>query len=494
MAKKTWQERHPGWMIPPWEKILYYVGGSSYMSVHTFISMFLAAYLLMVGISPAISATVLLIMKAWDAINDILFGYYVDRIRFKPHKNRLVNKLFSGRFMPWMRMAVFILPFSSIIIFNASAGAPLWLRLTQFVVGYLIYDTATTLVIAPGGGLLLSATSNLDERNHIQAFGVFGGVFTSLPVVFLGTAFIAGSFGYGGSATFFAIYGFVLALPFVFIMKERNVSADAVVSQELYTLKEMWRFLKGAKEFLFFELGQLAWGLFYTSGYILFLAFYVFGEANLALIYAAIGVIPTIFLAPFYPMIFKKIDKIVCVRIACLLYVICGLCIWSLGPEGAKTNMGLHYLLYALITLAYVFTMMGSSMMMPDIAELARFRSRTERVGIIYSINAFVTKLVASLVTSVSLLILGAYGYVSVKANSFEELAALNAKGIGLQSEHALQGLWNVSFLFPIFGFAAAGILFLFVKLSNKNVRIMMKANSGEITHEEAELAMAAPK
>lgn len=45
-----------------------------------------------------------------------------------------------------------------------------------------------------------------------------------------------------------------------------------------------------------------------------------------------------------------------------------------------------------------------------------------------------------------------AYGFVSVEAASFEDLEELNAQGIGLQTDYALQGLWNVSYLFPLIG------------------------------------------
>jgi len=84
MEDSKLQKKHPGWMIPGREKLSFYIGGSSYMSVHTFISFFLAVYLLMIGVSTTVSALVLLFLKAWDAINDFIFGYLIDRVHFKP--------------------------------------------------------------------------------------------------------------------------------------------------------------------------------------------------------------------------------------------------------------------------------------------------------------------------------------------------------------------------------------------------------------------------
>ncbi len=478
--------RKPGWVVPGREKIGYFLGNGANFTVHSFVSTFLSVYLLMIGVSATTSATVLLILKAWDAVNDVLFGYLIDKVRFKPQNHRFLAWLFSGRFLPWYRIAAFLLPVSAITLFTINTQAPIWMRILQYVIGYLLYDIAFTLASAPYGCMLTSLTSNVEERTFLQSYSVLGQGAGALPVSFVGTALIAGSFGYSGAAILFAVFGFLLALPTMLTVKERNVTEPALASESAYTLKEMGQFLKKSPEFLFFELGQLVWGMFFTSGFMLFLAYYIFGDANISLIYMAMGVIPTVALIPFFPILFRHVDKMVCIRIACALYALFSLVIYFIGPEGAKASLGLHYALYAVCGSTYAFTMIGSAMVLPDVAEVAKYRTNTDRIGIIFSIHAFVGKLVGSLVTSVSLLILGAYGYVSVTAGSFAELAALNAQGIGLQTPHALQGLWNVTFLFPAFGFLLAAFFYSLVRINRKEVGIMIRANLGEISREEA--------
>ncbi len=484
------QAGRQNWIVPLREKISYFVGAGSNYTVHSFVSSFFAAYLLMIGISPAVSATVLLIIKAWDAINDILFGYFIDRVRFKPQKSKFLAWLFSGRYLPWYRMAALVFPFSAMIMFTVNTAAPLWLRIAQYVIGYLLYDTAFTLANAPFGCMLTSLTNNADERTFLQSYSVLGQGIGALPVGFIGTALIAGSFGYSGSAILFGILGFLIALPMLFLVKERNVSEPAQASEQQYPLKEMAGFLTKTKEFLFFELGQIIWGLFYTSSFGIFVAYYLLGNANISLIGLAAGVIPTIALIPFFPVIFKRVNKISAIRVACVLFFVSSLAIWAMKPEGVKAAFGLWVALAAVCGSANAFVMIGSAMLLPDIAELAKYRTQTEHVGIIFSIHSFVTKLIASLVTSVSLLLLGAYGYVSVQANSFDELAKLNAQGIGIQTAGALEGLWNVSYLFPAFGFGLAAIFFLLVKINRHQVNVLIKANLKEITREEAEAAL----
>lgn len=480
-----------GWIIPRREKISYYVGAGSYYVVHTFVSTFLAAYLLLIGVSPAISATVLLFVRLWDSINDVLFGYFIDRVRFDQREWKRWGWLFDGRYLPWYRIAAFIFPIASITMFTVNTAAPLWLRVLQYVIGYILYDFAFTLATAPYGCMLTSMTDNAEERTFIQSYSILGQGIGALPVAFIGTVLVAGSVGFSGAAIVFAIYGFVLALPAMFMIKERNIT-EVVQDEEHYTLKEMFNFLKKSREFMLFELGQLAWGMFYTNGFFLFLAYYIFGDANISLIYLALGVIPTIAIIPFLPALFKRVNKMTAIRIVCVLYCVFSLIIYFMRPEGATAMPLLHYALAAVCGFSNAFVLISSTLVLPDIAEVAKYRTNTEHVGVIFSIHSFVTKLVSSLVTSLSLLILGIYGYVSVQADSFEELEALNAQGIGLQTEQALRGLWDVTFLFPAIGFGLAALIFALVKINTKDTDIMIKANLGEITREEAERLLAA--
>ena len=221
------------------------------------------------------------------------------------------------------------------------------------------------------------------------------------------------------------------------------------------------------------------------------MAYYIFDDANLSIILTLMGVIPTIVMVPFLPMIFKRVDKIVVARFACALFAVCGILICVLGPDFLRNNLGVLYLLTAVQTLGYTMTMFACSQLPPDLAEVARYRTGQDVGGIVTASYNFITKLVNSLVSSVTLLILGAYGFQSVEANSFDELAALNAQGIGLQTDRALEGLWNVSYLFPLIGFAAAAIVFFFVRIDRRKIRIYMRVNSGHITREEGEKELA---
>ena len=487
MSKK---KRKEGWIVPGGEKLAMIFGAGSTQAMNTFVQTFLTVYILMVGISPAVAAGVLLVLKGWDAINDMLFGFLVDKYRFKQGKNFFTRWLFSGRYMPWFRVMFMIIPIGTIILFTISTDTPMWLRVAQYCVGYFLYDFGMTCTGAYNL-LPLSVTDNFDERNFILSWNGLGQGFGSLPVVFLGTVMIAGSTGYVGAAVVFSILGIILALIPAIFVKERNVMEITKEQQEKYTVKEMLKVLKQMPELVMLLIGVLLWGIFYTSGYSLFVAYYIFDDANLSIILTLLGVIPTIIMVPILPVIFKRVDKIVVARIACAAFAVCGVLICLLGPDFLRVNLGVLYLLTAVQTLGYTMTMFSCSQLPPDLAEVARYRTGNDVGGIVSASYNFVTKLVNSLVSSVTLLILGAYGFESVEANSFDELAELNAQGIGLQTDHALEGLWNVSYLFPLIGFAAAAVVFFFVKVDRRKIRIYMRVNSGHITREEGEKEIA---
>ncbi len=468
-----------------------FFGSGSYQTMNTFVQSFLSVYILMVGISPTVAAVVLLVLKAWDAINDVLFGYLVDKYRFKEGKNWFTKWLFSGRYMPWFRLLFMAMPIGTVLLFSISTGLPMWLRVTQYCLGYFLFDFGMT---ATGGfGLLpLSVTNNFEERNFILSWTGLGQGIGSMPVLMLGTAFIASGGGYAGAAVIFSLMGLVLALIPAIFVKERNAGIINPDAQEKYTIKEMLRTIRQLPELILFLVGVFLWGIFYTSGYGLFVSYYIFDDPMLSIVLTLFSVIPTIILVPFLPAIFKRVDKIVVARITCGAFAVAGILTCLLGPDFLKANLGILYLLSGVQGASYALTMFACSQLTPDIAEMARYRTGKDVGGIVASAYSFVTKLVNSAVSSVTLLILGWYGFQSVEAGSFEELAELNAQGIGLQTERALEGLWNVSYLFPLIGFGAAAVMFFFVKIRREKIRVYMLANSGQLTREEAEEQLSA--
>jgi Na+/melibiose symporter-like transporter len=122
-------------------------------------------------------------------------------------------------------------------------------------------------------------------------------------------------------------------------------------------------------------------------------------------------------------------------------------------------------------------------MFTPDCAEYGQYVSGISAKGITFAIQTFSVKITAAISSSLALALLGLFQWVSVEAESFQELAQLGIT----QSPGALKGLWIVYALVPVIGMMISTVFYLFYKLNDKDVQIMASCNAGQITREEAE-------
>ena len=129
--------------------------------------------------------------------------------------------------------------------------------------------------------------------------------------------------------------------------------------------------------------------------------------------------------------------------------------------------------------LAFMFT--------PDCAEYGQYKSGISAKGITFAIQTFSVKITAAVSSSLALALLGCFHWISVEAESFEALKALNIQ----QSAGALEGLWIVYALVPVIGMIISTFFYLGYKLNDKDVQIMARCNAGEITREEAEALLS---
>ena len=129
--------------------------------------------------------------------------------------------------------------------------------------------------------------------------------------------------------------------------------------------------------------------------------------------------------------------------------------------------------------LAFMFT--------PDCAEYGQYKSGISATGITFAIQTFSVKVTAAVSSALALAVLELFRWTAVEASDFAELEALGIQ----QSAQALNGLWIVYALIPTIGLLLAGILYLTYHLNDKDVQIMAKCNSGEITREEAEIQLS---
>ena len=460
----------PGYMTTPGERKSYwwyFVGQNAYYYIS---ATFLSTYLAMQGVDLTKIALVLLVVKVWDAINDPLFGFLFDKIQFK-------NGLKS---LPWLRVSVALMPIVTIAMFSIPGFLDETGKLVWFGLTYVLWDTVYTLTDAPAYAMLNTMTDNLQERTELLSINrIYSGIGQAIAGLLL-TVLISESVGLSAtwSVVLVVIFSTGVMVPLCVNCKERNYNPDA--QEENFTFRQMWNYLKNNKYLLIYYGGYCAMDALKTSAAVgLFASFYLFGSATFNMVLGFVAAVPGFIAAAIAPKLVQRFDKMKTLMICNLINVILGFAIFFCGWENPTLVIILTILRAAPASIQGVLAFMFT----PDCAEYGRYKSGVSATGITFAIQTFSVKITAAISSALALFMLGLFHWVSVEATDF---AALEAMGV-TQTPEALNGLWIVYALIPTIGLAIAGIFYLFYKLTDKDVQIMSKCNSGEITREEAE-------
>ena len=444
----------------------YFVGQNVYYNI-TFL--FLSTYLAMQGITLWKVSLVLLIVKVWDAVNDPIFGYIFDKVKFKNGQKSL----------PWLRISVILIPFVTIMVF-AIPGASETVKLVWFAVAYLLWDTVYTLTDVPAYAMLNTMTDNTQERNLLLSMNrVFSGAGYLLCSVVL-PLLIGETFGmsFTLAVAILSIFAAVTMVPLCIFCKERNYNPRDDTGD--FSFRQMFTYLGKNKYLLTYYGGYMATDALKTSAAVtLFVSFYLFGNVGYSILLNLLGMVPGVVIAVFMPMILKRLDKFKTLFWANIVNILLGFVIYFVGYENETAFLVLtciRALPMCLVgVLAFMFT--------PDCAEYGQYKSGISAKGITFAIQTFSVKITGAVSSALALFLLGLFSWQTVEADSFEKLAELNIQ----QSDPALQGLWIVYALIPVIGMVISTFFYLGYKLNDKDVQIMAKCNSGEITREEAE-------
>lgn len=458
-----------GWSTEPGERLSYYSYFAGQNMIYTLFNVCLTTYLLFLGIDPMKSATVMLIVKVWDAVNDTLFGVIFDSIKFRSGK----------KYLPWIRVSTMLIPIATILTFVIPSGSSQTVKLVWFAVAYMLWDTAYTLCDVPIFGILTSMSQSVDERNSIQSLksiATYAGVGITST---LSTVLISEKVGmnYSMITVIISIMAFAFMLPASFKLKER-FHAEA---EETFTIKRMFSYLFKNKYLLIYYLGLF----FYSSlsignAFTLYVSYYLFNSALFSLVVGAVGTVPQLLIALLLPKIIRRFDKMKVNRICLLLYVILSVLTWVIGYG----NIVLYIIMFTIRSIPLAVVALEMFIFTPDCAEYGYFKSGTEAKGITFAVQTFMAKLTGSISGSLGMFLLGleSVGWKMVEVSSFQEL---EQSGV-TQTPHALNMLWLIFMLIPAIGGLLAYIVWLFYDLKDKDVQVMIECNTGKITREEA--------
>ena len=107
----------------------------------------------------------------------------------------------------------------------------------------------------------------------------------------------------------------------------------------------------------------------------------------------------------------------------------------------------------------------------PDCVEYGHYKTGSRNEGMCFSLQTFISKLVSAIVTSLSMVVIGALGFNSANV-----------------TPEGKNGVWlTFTVLSAVGAFIALPIFLCGYKLRDKDVRLMALCNNGEISREECE-------
>ena len=422
---------------------------------------YVETFLTDIGITAATAAAILLLPKLWDAVNDVLFGYLVDRHVFKN----------GQRFLPWVRIGTTAIGITTVVLFAIPQSIPQAVKVVWFLLAYILFDVCYTVLDAPAFALTTVMTSDVEERTSIIAGGklwaMVGGVVATLLVPLLRPVL-----GWFAACAVFVAVSIVLMVPLLLTAEERHGASPDAANP---TFRDMLHYLKSNKYLIVTLISLLLLGLASLEQKMaIYMGRICLGQENMATLVAGGASVSVILVSAVVPALSRRWDK---------FHVLCAGLAFAIVMDVAAYYVGYDNLVMAILMTTLKCSGLGFwsvviYMLVADTVEYGTYKTGTRAAGISFSLQTFVAKLKNGLIGSVVLLSLSSVGFVSGE----------NA----VQPEGVADGVWALFCLFPAAGFGIALVLLLlFYKLRTRDVQVMARYNNGEISREEANALLA---
>ena len=393
-------------------------------------------------------AALLLLVQAWDAINDPIIGSIIDADQRKYKMGKYKTYIFIGALGLLVGGAAVFLPFPN---------APVVIKAMLFIIGYVIWDAAYTMANVPYGTMLNIVTEDAGERAQLSVFrsigGAVGGMVPGMilpmliwkkvtfdpenPTWFLdkieipegsesafapenffknpttGEAYVAGDKVLSpltggqlevllGDRVFFAalIMGVLAFAFFMFMIKNITIRGNEYVpanqegSEKINFVKSFGAFIKNRPAV---GCTIAAMGMFLgmqsasTANTIMFATH--FGQASLSGLVMAVGFAPMFIFMPFATKLVKKYGKKEVASIGSIAGLVGGaiLCIFPLCPKNAQLIIYMIGLIF--FGLGMGFYNCVSWAMMGDAIDYQEWKTGKREESVVYALHSFFRKL-----------------------------------------------------------------------------------------------------
>lgn len=418
------------------------------------VSSFLQLYMTDSGIPAALVGGIFIVAKVWDAINDPLFGIIVDKAHLK-----------KGKYIPWVRLSSFLIPAATIFLFAMPTGVSLQIKAIWVTVGYMLWDTSYTICDVPIFALATSMTDDLKERDWLYLLNRFfmfvGGLLVAILVPLMYPAI-----GWTPTVIIMSLLAMATMLPVGFSAKERYFTDE----EKSPTIRQLLRYLGKNKPLLIFN-GAMIIGSLTSTGTAVssYVAIYCLGGTQWISILGLVMTLPMLVSILVTQQIIKKVDKFTIYLVCSAANLLLGVLMYFVGYSNVT-------LFLSIIALRAVFASAGGVLLVmftADCAEYGHFVTGERAQGMAFSIQTFTAKITVALSGAIGMFMLGAVGFIEGEG--------------AVQTAGTIAWIWRMYTIVPtITGVIAFALILFGYKLRSRDVSLMMKANAGEISREEA--------
>lgn len=439
------------------ERLGYGLGTAGEQFPNFLVQTFLFAYFnLVVGLNAGIIATIMLIARVWDAINDPLMGVIADRTRSR-----------WGSYRPWAFFATIPMGIFLILTFT-NVGLTGGAKVIYCAAMYILFGMSNTASLIPLGSMANVLTDSSQERAVLGTFREFGSSIGNLAgsvlVPMIVTGFISSGMGeakgYQLTAVVLSVLCFIfLAITFV-TTKERiePPKPEGNILKSFLVLKGNVPGICIILFFFFITTAIITRQMFNT-----YYGMFVLGNEGLGNSLLMVMSIAPFFIMYFIPKIAAAKGKKFQLVLGCVVIIV-GAVLFFI----ANTNPTLNLIASFIVGWGQVLTFSGCWSTIPDTADYGEYKNGTHAPGAMYALANFGLKMGMTMAST----LLG-WGLV---ASGFDQTAAVQAAGVasGLRVFNA------ISLIIPTVLALLCLIPYKLTADKSKEVALTLSARRGE--------------
>lgn len=430
------------------EKVSYGLGDMSCNLVYQAAAVFLLIYYTDVfGILPIVVSALFLVARIWDAVNDPIMGFIVDRTNTK-----------HGRFRPYLLWGALPLTLITILLFFSPDLSDTGKVVYAFIT-YIGFGMVYTFVNVPYGALNASLSQDPVERTSLSAARMIAAVVGGI-VVIIGLPELVALFGNGSQVIGYRISMIIISVIAGLILlisfkgtKERIVYKE----EEKIKFKDIGKILKFNRPlvivilfffvFMGFEAVSNASQLFFVK--------YNMGDEELFTLFALALILPMLVITPFVPGLTRRFGKKPVFIVGALVSLVSPIAILIISP----TNLMGLFITRAITGLGYGTINVIMWAFIPDTVEYGQYKTGKRNEGMIYAIIGFSFKFGLALGGLIPGVVLQMTGYVP---NT-------------VQTQEALLGIRSLVSTIPIILTVIGIVLIYFYNLDEKKYANILK-------------------